>query len=96
MGLLLCWDDDPSVEYWRVVVADRRLHGWVVCGADMCPVYSDFQWRTYTVSEPRFSQSCGDNPGDVCYYQHPIAVNAAGESVDVELWWPPPEMAGCP
>ena len=104
LGLLLCWDPspEPDLSHYRVRFAERRIAAWVACPspddpAAICPEYSPFAWAWHVVYGERFdSPPCGD-PGGVCYYQHPTAVDLAGnESAQPDLLWPPPFPGGCP
>jgi len=103
-ALVLCWsaNTEPGLSHYRVRFAERHIVQWYACPTEddpaaICPEYSPFAWAWHVVYQPRFdSPPCAETAGDVCYYQHPTALDYAGnESAQPMLLWPPPEQGAC-
>ena len=104
LSLLLCWTapPDPDLSHYRIRFAERYIVSWGPCldpwSYDFCATYSPFAWAWYSVDATDWtSPPCAERPGDVCFYQHPTAVDlASNESAQPDLLYPPPMMGGCP
>ena len=100
LALLLCWDPDPDADRWAIDFAFRDIDRWECCDVDgnLYPVYTPFAWQMIVLTAPIFfSPPCAEQPGEVCYYRHPVAFDLFGnQSPQPDLLWPPPIQGGCP